>query len=369
MEVKEMQTDIGFKRNPVILVADDEPKVRQSLSDILRIEDYDVIEASDGLAVIDKITPGSVDVILLDINMPGLDGLEITKKLKADEQLKVIPIVIVTGQNDQKLRIEALKAGADDFLVKPPHFAELIARVRSLLKVKAYNDHMMTYQKELEKQVASRTEQLQSALARIKTASLDTIHRLSRAAEYKDEDTATHIQRMSSYAAAVAKELGLPDSEIELILYTSSMHDIGKIGIPDQILLKKGKLNADEWEQMKTHTLIGGEILKGSSSDFLKKGRVIALTHHEKWDGSGYPEGLTGPDIPIEGRICAIADVFDALTTKRPYKEPFSIDKAVDIIKEGRGSHFDPEVADAFLNNFENIIKIMKRLNNAGEVG
>ena len=358
-----MKADIGLNRTPIILVADDEQKIRESLSDILELEGYKVVEAVDGLSVIDKITPESVDVVLLDINMPGLSGIEITKKLKSDERLKVIPIVIVTGQNDQKLRIEALKAGADDFLVKPPHFAELNARVRSLLKVKAYNDHMMTYQKELEKQVASRTKQLQEALVRIKATSLDTIHRLSRAAEYKDEDTATHIQRMSSYAAAVAREIGLPDHEVEIILYTSSMHDIGKIGIPDHILLKKGKLEPDEWEIMKSHSRIGAEILQESSSDFIKKGRIIALTHHEKWDGSGYPQGLVGKDIPIEGRICAIADVFDALTTKRPYKEPFSLEKAAEIIKEGKGSHFDPVVADAFFSIFDDIVKIMKRLN------
>ncbi len=358
-----MNKEKKSERAAIIMVADDEPKIRKSLHDILDLEGYDVIEAYDGLSVLDQITPESVDVVLLDINMPGINGLEITKKLKNNNKLKHIPIIIVTGQNDQELRIEALKAGADDFLVKPPHFAELSARVRSLLKVKAYNDHMMNYQKELEKQVADRTQQLEQALSKIKTASLDTIHRLSRAAEYKDEDTATHIQRMSSYAAAVAGEMGLPDSEVELILYTSSMHDIGKIGIPDNILLKKGKLTAEEWKQMKMHTIIGAEILQGSNNDFIRKGRVIALTHHEKWDGSGYPEGLKGAEIPVEGRICAIADVFDALTTKRPYKEAFSVEKATEIIKNGRASHFDPDVTDSFFNIIEDLVEIMNKLN------
>jgi len=254
---------------------------------------------------------------------------------------------MVTALREVEDRIRALEVGADDFLTKPVDKTELRARVNSLLKVKAYNDHMRNYQKELEDEVAKRTEQLRQAFEKIKIASLDTIFRLSRAAECKDEDTGAHIQRMSHYSAAVARQMGLNDSTVEAMLYAAPMHDVGKIGIPDQILLKPGRLDPDEWEIMKQHTTIGAKIMEGSDAEFIKLAEVIALTHHEKWDGSGYPRGLKGSEIPLAGRIAAVADVFDALTSKRPYKEPFPIEKSFTIIKESRGSHFDREVVDA----------------------
>jgi len=220
---------------------------------------------------------------------------------------------------------------------------------------------MRDYQGELEIEVAKRTQELQSAFQEIKATSLETIYRLSRAAEYKDEETGAHIMRMSHYSAAVAREIGLPEDEAESILYAAPMHDIGKIGIPDRILLKPGKLDQDEWEIMKQHTAIGGRILERSSAVYIKLGETIALTHHEKWDGTGYPHGLRGEEIPIAGRITAIADVFDALTSKRPYKEPFSIEKSFSIIQEGRGTHFDPQVVDAFFSITAEILAIKER--------
>jgi putative two-component system response regulator len=255
-------------------------------------------------------------------------------------------------------RVKALEVGADDFLSKPVDNTELRARVNSSLKVKAYNDHMRNYQKELEAEVAKRTEELRQAFQKIKLASLDTIFRLSQAAEYKDEDTGSHIKRMSHYAAAVARKLGLDDSAVETILYAAPMHDVGKIGIPDKILLKPAKLDPDEWAIMKQHTTIGANILKGSDAEFIKMAEVIALTHHEKWDGTGYPKGLKGKAIPLSGRIAAIADVFDAITSKRPYKEAFPLDKSLSIIKEGRGNHFDAEVVDAFFAIQDEIVEI-----------
>jgi putative two-component system response regulator len=238
---------------------------------------------------------------------------------------------------------------------------EIRARVSSLLKVKAYNDHMRHYQKELEAEVAKRTEQLRQAFEKIKESSLDTIYRLSRAAEYKDEETGAHIRRMSHSSAAVARRLGLDDHAVEVILYASPMHDVGKIGIPDHVLLKPGKLSVEEREIMKQHTFIGARILAGSDADFIRLGEVVALTHHEKWDGSGYPRGLQGLEIPQAGRISAIADVFDALTSKRPYKEAFSLEKSLDIIRGGRGSHFDPDVVDAFLAILDEILAIREK--------
>lgn len=331
-----------------ILVVDDEERNLRLMEALLIPLGYDVILAKNGEEAIEKVRETPPDVILLDIMMPGMDGFKVTKQLKGDEEFNTIPIVMVTALREVKDRVKALEAGADDFLSKPVDKTELKARVQSLVKVKAYNDHMHDYQQKLEAEVARRTEQLRQAFEKIKIASLDTVYRLSQAAEFKDEDTGAHIQRMSHYAAAVASKMGLKDEFAETILYASPMHDVGKIGIPDHILLKPGKLSPDEWEIMKQHTIIGGKILRGSDAEFIRLAEVIALTHHEKWDGSGYPKGLKASKIPLAGRITAIADVFDALTSKRPYKEPFSLEKSFAIIKEEKGKHFDPDVVKAF---------------------
>jgi len=255
---------------------------------------------------------------------------------------------MMTTQREVNDRLKALEAGADDFLAKPVDETELRSRVNSLLKVKAYNDLMCNYPKEVEAEVAKRTQNLTKALEKIKTASLDTVYRLARAAEYKDEDTGAHVERMSHYSSAIARGMNLDDEFVEQILWAAPMHDIGKIGIPDRVLQKPGKLDDDEWVIMRQHTTIGAEILKDASADFIKLAEAIAISHHEKWDGSGYPQRLKGSDIPLAGRIVAMADVFDALTSERPYKNPFPLEKSFAIIKEGQGSHFDPEVVNAF---------------------
>jgi len=343
---------------PKIFVVDDEERNRRLMEALLVPLGYDVVLAADGEEALRKVKETPPDVILLDVMMPGISGFDVAKKLKENGETKIIPIVMVTALQDVETRIRALEAGADDFLSKPVDKTELQARVRSLVQVKAYNDHMRDYQKELEAEVTKRTEELRQAFETIKTASLDTIYRLSRASEYKDEDTGAHIKRMSNYSAAVARQMGLSKDDVDSILYASPMHDAGKIGIPDKILLKPGKFAPDEWEIMKQHAVIGGKILSGSDSEFIKLAEVIALTHHEKWDGSGYPNGLRGTAIPLVGRIAAIADVFDALTSKRPYKEAFSLDKSFAIIREGRGSHFDPEVVEAFFAVEKEILSI-----------
>jgi len=306
-------------------------------------------------------------VILLDIMMPGMDGFEVAQRLKGDEETRIIPIVMVTALREVEDRVKALEAGADDFLSKPADKIEIKARVRSLLKVKAYNDHMRNYQQELEAEVAKRTGQLKEAFERVKGASLETIYRLSRAAEYKDEDTGAHVKRMSRYSAAVARQMALNDTIVDSILYASPMHDVGKIGIPDRILLKPGRLDREECEIMKQHAVIGGQILEGSDTGFIRLAEIIALIHHERWDGSGYPKGLKGKEIPMIGRIVAIADVFDALISKRPYKEPFSIEKSFGIIKESRGSHFDPDVVDAFFAVENEILTIKEKYKEGDE--
>lgn len=356
-----------MKERPTILVVDDEPNNVELMEAYLVPQGYEVVKAYSGEEALKKVSENTIDVMLLDVMMPEMDGYEVTRRLRADENTRLIPIVVITTLSEKEQRVKGIEAGCDDFLTKPVDKAELTARVRSLSKVKAYYDHMRDYEKELEIEVAKRTKELQRAIRMIEEASLETIHRLSMAAEYKDEDTGAHIQRMSHYAAAVARKLGLDENTVKTILYAAPMHDIGKIGIPDQVLLKPGKLDDDEWGIMKRHTVIGGKILAGSDAEFIKLAEVIALTHHEKWDGSGYPKGLKDTEIPISGRITAIADVFDALTSKRPYKEAYSLERSFDIIREGKGSHFDPEVVDAFFAVKDKIPVIKDRYKKEGE--
>ena len=347
-----------------ILVVDDEEFNLEIINDRLVEQGYEVVLARNGEEALQKVHEFSVDLILLDIMMPKLDGYEVTRRLKKGNETKIIPIVMVTALKDVSNRVKALEAGADDFLVKPVEATELKARVKSLLKIKAYNDHMRNYQKELEGEVAQRTSQLREALSKIKSASLETVHRLSRAAEYKDEDTAAHLQRMSHYSVVIAKKMGMATDFVEGIRYASPMHDAGKIGIPDKILLKPGKLDQEEWEIMKEHAVIGAKILEGSNTQFIQMGELIALNHHERWDGSGYPNGLKGRHIPLAGRITAVADVFDALTSKRPYKKPFPLEKSMQIIKKCKGKHFDPEVVDSFFAASDEIVTIHKVIQN-----
>jgi len=350
-----------MEKKPRVMVVDDEKRNLRLMEALLMPLGYEVILAGNGEEALEKVRQKPPDVVLLDIMMPGIDGFEVARLLKSEEKTMGIPIVMVTALREAEDRVKALEAGADDFLMKPIEKSELEARVRSLLKVKQYYDHMRDYRDKLESDVHQKTRLLREALEKLKRASLDTIFRLSSAAEYKDEDTASHIIRIGHFAALVARRLGLNDRTVETILYASPMHDIGKIGIPDRVLLKPGKLDAGEWKTMKEHTLIGRRILKDSNSDLIKMAEITAVSHHEKWDGSGYPEGLKGAEIPQEGRIVAVADVFDALTSKRPYKEPFPLDRSFAIIEENRGSHFDPEIVDAFFSLKEQIVTIKER--------
>jgi putative two-component system response regulator len=352
---------------PKVLVVDDEDRNLRLMEAMLIPLGYEVILAKDGEEALAKVQITPPDVILLDIMMPKMDGYEVARRLKEKEETRLIPIVMVTALREVEDRIRALEVGADDFLSKPVEKTELRARVQSLIKVKAYYDHMKNYQRELEAEVAKRTEDLRKAFDKIKVTSLETIFRLSRAAEYRDEETGTHILRMSHYSAVVARSLGLNETVVESILYAAPMHDVGKIGIPDRILLKPGKLDPREWEIMKEHTTIGGRILEGSQAGFIKLAQVIALTHHERWDGSGYPAGLKGTGIPQAGRITAIADVFDALTSKRPYKEAFPVDQSLAIIRSENGAHFDPQVVEAFFAVEQEILSIKERFRDQGE--
>jgi putative two-component system response regulator len=350
-----------------ILVVEDDVMNSRLLTTILTRLGYTVETAFDGITGLEKAESSSPDLILLDIQLPRMDGYEVARRLKQVDKTKIIPIVVVSSFAEVENRIKALEAGADDFLSKPIDQVELRARVQSLLKVKLFNDHMVNYQKILEAEVDKRTrqlnqafEELKSALDKIKQASLDTTFRLSQAVESRDGVTGIHIKRIGYYCGAIAKVMGLPSQDVELGIYAAPMHDIGKIGVPDRILLKPGPLDAEEWKIMKLHTIIGGRILANSDSDVLQMAEQIALTHHEKWDGSGYPNGLKGSQIPLWGRISAIVDVFDALTNDRPYKAALSVEQSLEILKKGIGTHFDPEVCRAFFSIEKEILSIFR---------
>ncbi|MFP4477564.1 MAG: HD domain-containing phosphohydrolase [Desulfatibacillaceae bacterium] len=350
-----------------VLAVDDEDRNLRLMEAMLLPLGYDVGLATNGEEALCEVRDNPPDVILLDIMMPGVDGFEVARRLKAEDHTRIIPIIMVTALEAVDDRVKAYEAGADDFLTKPVDKMELKARVASALKVKAYNDHMVDYQRTLEAEIARRTRQLEGAFVRIREASLDTIMRLSRAAEYKDDHTGEHIQRMSRYAVSIARAMGLGQKVCDSILYATPMHDVGKIGIPDRILLKPMRLDPEEWRIMKRHTLIGAQILSGSEVGFIKLAEVVAMTHHERWDGNGYPNGLAGTKIPLAGRIAAVADVFDALISRRPYKDAMSVDESFAIIEEGRGIRFDPDVVDAFFSVEEEILGIKNQYPDEGE--
>ena len=354
-----MDTEINVKEK--VLAVDDEEQIRNFIKNVLSEFNYEVFLASNGTDALKIVKDVSPDIILLDIQMPGINGIEVTKELKQNEDTKIIPIVILSSFNDVSFRVEALEAGADDFLSKPPALQELITRIKTLIQIKKYNDYLINHQKELQDQIEINTKQ-------IKDAFLETMYRLSRAAEFRDDESGNHIKRVSLLSASLYQKLGKPESEIEGVQYASMMHDIGKIGLPDTILLKSDKLNEKEWALMKLHPIIGGKILEASRSKFLQLGEIIAHTHHEKWDGSGYPKGLRNNEIPLLGRVVTIVDVFDALTSKRPYRKiPFTIEKAFDIMNKGKGKHFDPGIVDKFLSMRREIVTIQKEYNDEGK--
>lgn len=349
-----------------VLVVDDEQTNRAMLEGMLEAFHHEAVLACDGEEALGKLDH-NIDLVLLDVMMPGLNGYQVAQRIRADPDLCDIPIIMVTALTGKDDRLRAVEAGANDFIAKPVEMTELQVRTDSLLKMKAAQDEIKRHRLDLEQRVDERTQELQNAFDEIADAQrntieahLDTIRRLVLAAEYKDEDTAAHIQRMSLYSVLLAERLGLPTDEVELLRHASPMHDVGKIGVPDYILLKPGRLTDGEMTIMRQHTLMGVRILQGSPSMLLQAGEVIALTHHEKWDGSGYPNGIAGEDIPRWGRICAVADVFDALTSDRVYRKAMPKEKALAIMRDGRGSHFEPMLVDLFFSQLDDMVEIQQ---------
>ncbi|MBF0119889.1 MAG: two-component system response regulator [Desulfobacterales bacterium] len=342
--------------NFTVMVVDD----TEANIDVLvnTLEDiYDVKVAMDGETALADIIDEPPDLILLDIMMPGMDGYEVCQKLKSNEVTKNIPVIFLTAMTEEKDEAKGLSLGAVDYVTKPFSPELVKARVKNQLELKRHRDH-------LEELVQERTKEL--ALTQEVT-----IYSLASLAETRDPETGGHILRTQRYVKVLAEQLKnhprfkkfLDDRTIDLLFKSAPLHDIGKVGVPDHILMKPGKLTNEEFEEMKKHTTYGRDALrvaevKLGSNSFMRYAREIAYTHQEKWDGSGYPDGLKGEDIPIAGRLMAIADVYDALISKRVYKPPFPHQKAITIIKEGKGKHFDPDMVDAFLA-IENEIRLI----------
>ncbi|MDQ7010908.1 MAG: two-component system response regulator [Mariprofundaceae bacterium] len=328
-----------------ILIVDDEAHNLKLLARILKHGNYEIYQASNGKEALEAVRSYKPDIILLDIIMPEMNGFEVTKRLKEDKLTKHIPIIILTALEDQDSRTQGLAIGAEEFISKPINANEILMRVRNLLRLKQASDIIKDHNRVLEKEVQQRTEQLESAF-------VETIFTLMRASEYRDDETGAHVRRISFYTRSLAETLGMGDEFCKSIHYASPMHDVGKIGIPDHILLKPGSFEPEEWKVMKTHTTIGAQILENCVSPYSVMGKEIALSHHERWDGSGYPQGLKGEDIPLPARIMQICDVYDALRSKRPYKTPFDHKTSIRIILKGDGrtdpKHFDPDVLSAF---------------------
>jgi putative two-component system response regulator len=339
-------------QNATILIVDDQPQNTLLLEKILNRAGYQNLYAiTDPRETFELYQQHDFDLVLLDIRMPHMDGFEVMErlaKLQEDDE-DYLPILVLTAELTDETREKALQNGAKDFVTKPFNRIEVLQRIYNILEVRILHKRLKNQNRILEEKVKERTHQLEESR-------LDIINRLGQAAEYKDNETGEHIIRMSHSAHMLAIAAGLPESEATLIKEAAPMHDIGKIGIPDEILLKPGRLDAEEWEVMKTHANIGAKLLDDSDHPLIIKAHSIALTHHEKWDGTGYPQGLKGEAIPIEGRICAIADVFDALTSVRPYKEAWSTSAALNFMEEQKGKHFDPELVDLFLSIIKEVL-------------
>lgn len=374
---REGNSAIESTRKAGIMIIDDETYNVLVVRKFLQHAGYEnfvtTTESPKAIALMQRELP---DVVLLDIMMPDVSGIDILRVMKMTPELSNIPVIILTASPDPALKTQALELGATDFLAKPVDPSELVLRVKNVLAAKANFDMLAKYSVDLERQVQERTRALEASRRHI-------IFCLARASEFRDNDTGHHVIRVGKYAGVIARELGYSPAQIEALEQAAQLHDVGKIGIPDEILHKPAKLDPDEyefikkhtgfgkqiiecmphgeWQSLKQHTKLGGQLLDVKSEPIMRMASRIALTHHEWWNGEGYPLGLAGEDIPIEGRITAVADVFDALSSKRPYKKPFSRERCFEMLDEKRGTQFDARVLDAFFARSEEIVDVQIR--------
>ncbi|WP_197412204.1 response regulator [Rheinheimera sp. EpRS3] len=317
-----------------LLLVDDEPTNLRVLRTILQ-DDYRLLFAKSGEEALQLVQQQQPDLILLDVMMPGMTGYDVCARLKASPATQRLPVIFVTALKDEIDETKGFAVGAVDYITKPVSPAVVRARVKTHLSLVRADE--------------------------LKQTRLQVIQRLGRAAEYKDNETGLHVMRMSHYAQVLALAYGLSAHQAEDLLHAAPMHDIGKIGIADSILLKPGKLTAEEYQQMQQHPLIGAEIIGECDSDLLRMAKVVALYHHEKWDGSGYPHGLAGEAIPLEARIVAVSDVFDALTSARPYKQAWGIEETLQYMRAQKGLHFEPRLVDLLEQHLPDILAIRQR--------
>ena len=320
-----------------ILVVDDETANVRTLSRILQMAGYtNVVATTDPTEVLALFGEQEPDLVLLDLHMPVLDGVAVLERLaEVAAPHSYLPVLVLTGDSSQQARRRALSKGAKDFVIKPFEVDEVLLRIHNLLETKYLHREIATENIQLEQRVKQRTAELESA-------HLDTLERLAVAAEFRDDDTGKHTERVAAISAILGRAAGLEEEEVELLRRAAPLHDLGKIGIPDAILRKPGSLTPDEWDVMKTHTTAGARILVGGKSRIIRLAETIALSHHERWDGSGYPEARSGEAIPVAARVVAVADVFDALTSDRVYRKAWASDDVLAYIQSHAGTHFDP---------------------------
>jgi putative two-component system response regulator len=338
----------------IVIVDDNEINLTLLRHLIDKLGGCSAVSFLDPLACLVHCQDEAPDLLIADYMMPGLDGVDLIRRLRATPGWGTIPILMITSNDQPEVRHQALEAGANDFLTKPFDTVEFTARTRNMLALRASQKH-------LEDRASWLAEEVLKATEEIRARESETIVRLSRAAEFRDPETGAHIQRMAHYSWLIATHLGVPAHQRQLLLEAAPMHDVGKVGIPDHILLKPGRLEPWEYEIMKQHAEMGHRILAGSNSPLLQMAAEIALTHHEKFDGSGYPRMLAGTAIPLYGRIVAVADVFDALTSVRPYKSAWPVKQAVAFLQDNRGGHFDPTCVAALLGDFDAVLAVRKR--------
>ncbi len=361
--VTEVTTQQAILENRNILIVDDEEPIRRLLGYLLEPHGYKVALAGEAREARQRMETGSYALVLCDVNMPGESGMDLIRHILT--QYPSTAVIMITGLDSPVLANAALDMGAFGYVIKPFEANEVLINVANALRRRKLEIENAMHRENLEEVVRTRTIALQQALEwlersekELRLSREETIQRLAIAAEYRDSSTAQHIQRMSHYCELLARRYGLSPERCDLIRTASPMHDIGKIGTPDHVLLKPGKFTPEEFKVITQHTEIGYRILAGSDSELLKVAALIAWTHHERFDGTGYPRGLKGETIPLEGRITAIADNFDALTTQRVYKPAYDFDHAKELMLKERGKHFDPELLDIFFDSMEEITRI-----------